>query len=364
MIQVNKHIEYRKLGDVCNIATGKLNANAMVEHGKYNFFTCAKEVYRINTYSFDTEALLISGNGSQVGHIHYYSGKFDAYQRTYVLNNFSENIHYIKFVLHDRLKQRIIEEVNTGGVPYIKLSTLTNFLIPIPSIEVQNEIVEVLDKFTELEAELEAELTARKKQYEYYKNKLLINDKFRKIKLSDIGPVKMCRRIFKNQTTDKGDIPFYKIGTFGVEADAYISRELFLEYKDKYPFPNKSDVLLSASGTIGRRVIYEGEDAYFQDSNIVWIDNDETIVLNKYLYYLYGIIDWKVSSGGTISRLYNKTILNTEVLVPPLDEQERIVSILDKFSSLVNDIKEGLPAEIELRRKQYEYYRNKLLTFE
>ena len=139
---------------------------------------------------------------------------------------------------------------------------------------------------------------------------------------------------------------------------------LFLEYKNKYSFPNKGDVLLSASGTIGRRVIYEGEAAYFQDSNIVWIDNDETKVLNKYLYYLYEIVDWEVSSGGTISRLYNKIILNTEVLIPSLNEQERIVSILDKFSTLVNDIKEGLPAEINLRRKQYEYYRNKLLTFE
>ena len=273
------------------------------------------------------------------------------------------NLKYLYYFLTNN-NDKIQSFYRGAGVQHPSMSDIIEMEIISPPMEVQNEIVEVLDKFSALETELEAELEARTKQYEYYKNKLLINDKFRKIKLSDIGPVKMCRRIFKNQTTDKGDIPFYKIGTFGVEADAYISRELFLEYKDKYPFPNKSDVLLSASGTIGRRVIYEGEDAYFQDSNIVWIDNDETIVLNKYLYYLYGIIDWKVSSGGTISRLYNKTILNTEVLVPPLDEQERIVSILDKFSSLVNDIKEGLPAEIELRRKQYEYYRNKLLTFE
>jgi len=277
-----------------------------------------------------------------------------------VINSDILNTKFLYYLLLNEWSFKKYDYTNKAHPSVIR----DDYILHIPSIDVQNEIVEVLDKFSALETELEAELEARTKQYEYYKNKLLINDKFRKIKLSDIGPVKMCRRIFKNQTTDKGDIPFYKIGTFGVEADAYISRELFLEYKDKYPFPNKSDVLLSASGTIGRRVIYEGEDAYFQDSNIVWIDNDETIVLNKYLYYLYGIINWKVSSGGTISRLYNKIILNTEVLVPPLDEQERIVSILDKFSSLVNDIKEGLPAEIELRRKQYEYYRNKLLTFE
>ena len=96
----------------------------------------------------------------------------------------------------------------------------------------------------------------------------------------------------------------------------------------------------------------------------MWIDNDEELVLNKYLYYLYSVIEWKVSTGGTISRLYNNIILNTEVGIPSLNEQERIVSILDKFSTLVTNIKEGLPAEMELRRKQYEYYRNKLLTFD
>ena len=94
----------------------------------------------------------------------------------------------------------------------------------------------------------------------------------------------------KNQTKTEGDIPFYKIGTFGKNADAYISKALFKEYKDKYSYPKKGTILLSASGTIGRTVIYNGEPAYFQDSNIVWIDNDEKIILNTYLYYLYKIL--------------------------------------------------------------------------
>ena len=172
----------------------------------------------------------------------------------------------------------------------------------------------------------------------------------------------MCKRIMKNQTKTEGDIPFYKIGTFGKNADAYISKALFKEYKDKYSYPKKGTILLSASGTIGRTVIYNGEPAYFQDSNIVWIDNDEKIILNKYLYYLYKIIDWKVE-GGTIKRLYNDNIKNTVIPVPPLDVQEKIVNILDKFDKLTNDISEGLPAAIEARQKQYEYYRNKLLSF-
>jgi type I restriction enzyme S subunit len=172
----------------------------------------------------------------------------------------------------------------------------------------------------------------------------------------------MCKRIFKDETLSRGDIPFYKIGTFGKQPNAFIPREVFDEYRKKYSFPKKGDVLLSASGTIGRRVIYNGEPAYFQDSNIIWIDNDESKVSNKFLYYLYAIIEWK-TEGGTIQRLYNDSLMKIKIPVPPLSEQERIVAILDKFDALVNDISIGLPAELNARRKQYEYYRGKLLTF-
>ena len=107
------------------------------------------------------------------------------------------------------------------------------------------------------------------------------------VELRDIGKVSMCKRIMKAETSSDGDVPFYKIGTFGKEADAYISREKFEKYRKLYSFPQKGDILISAAGTIGRTVIYDGEDAYYQDSNIVWLANDESIVLNKYLYYCY-----------------------------------------------------------------------------
>ena len=173
----------------------------------------------------------------------------------------------------------------------------------------------------------------------------------------------MCKRILKQQTSAEGDIPFFKIGTFGGEADAYISRELFELYKSKYSYPKKGDVLISAAGTIGRTIVFDGEPAYFQDSNIVWLKHDETVVLNSYLRYCYSMNPWAVSTGGTIARLYNDNILNAVIPVPPLPEQERIVAILDRFDTLVNDISQGLPAEIAARKKQYEYYRDKLLTF-
>lgn len=178
--------------------------------------------------------------------------------------------------------------------------------------------------------------------------------------LGEIGDIKMCRRIFKHETQAEGDIPFYKIGTFGKVPNAFISLELFEEYKSKFSYPNVGDVLISASGTIGRTVIYKGEDAYFQDSNIVWLANDEKSVLNKFLFYYYKIIKWQIDSGGTISRLYNDNIKKAEIPVPPLPVQEEIVKILDSFTTLEAE----LEAELEARTRQYEFYRNQLLSFE
>ena len=183
------------------------------------------------------------------------------------------------------------------------------------------------------------------------------------VKLGEIGAVCMCKRILKNQTNTVDGVPFYKIGTFGKEPDAFISSETFEEYKSRYSFPKKGDILISAAGTIGKTVIYDGKPAYFQDSNIVWIDNDETIVLNRYLYYVYQLSPWHISTGGTIARLYNDNIANAKITIPTIDEQTRIITILDRFDKLCNDISMGLPAEIEARRKQYEYYMDKLLPF-
>ena len=181
--------------------------------------------------------------------------------------------------------------------------------------------------------------------------------------LGEVGEVRMCKRILKSQTSDEGDIPFYKIGTFGKEPDAYITRELFNEYRAKYNYPQTGEVLISASGTIGRTVIFDGQDAYFQDSNIVWIENDENKVLNKYLFYFYKVVNWNVAEGGTIKRLYNNNLRKIMIPIPSLVEQKRIVAILDKFDALTTSLTEGLPREIELRQQQYEYYRDLLLSF-
>ena len=145
----------------------------------------------------------------------------------------------------------------------------------------------------------------------------------------------MCRRIFKNQTSESGEIPFYKIGTFGGVADAFITRALFEEYRLKYPFPEKGDVLISASGSIGRTVEYTGEEAYFQDSNIVWLKHDESVI-STFLRNAYEVVKWSGVEGSTIKRLYNDNILRTRIKIPTISEQEKIARFLDGFDMLLS----------------------------
>ncbi|WQZ77434.1 restriction endonuclease subunit S [Helicobacter pylori] len=184
---------------------------------------------------------------------------------------------------------------------------------------------------------------------------------WQKVRLGDIGKPCMCKRVMKHQTTRYGEIPFYKIGTFGNTADAFISKKLFLEYKTKYSFPKKGDILISASGTIGRAVIYDGKPAYFQDSNIVWIDNDETLVKNDFLFYVYSHVKWN-TEHTTILRLYNDNFRNTLIPLPPLNEQAAIANILSALDRYLcsldalilkkESVKKALSFELLSQRKR------------
>ena len=143
-IKATSGITYVKLGDICQITTGKLDANAQVDNGIYPFFTCAEQPFKIDSFAFDTEALLISGNGANLGYINYYKGKFNAYQRTYVLDLFSENIQYIKWALKVLLPKRIAIEKSSSNTPYIVLSTLTDLRLPIPNKSNQCHIAKLM----------------------------------------------------------------------------------------------------------------------------------------------------------------------------------------------------------------------------
>ena len=175
---------------------------------------------------------------------------------------------------------------------------------------------------------------------------------WKEMTLGSLGSVAMNKRIFKDETSENGDIPFYKIGTFGGTADAFISKEKFKEYKEKYPYPEIGDILISASGSIGRTVVYNGEDAYYQDSNIVWLKHDQQLD-NSYLQQYYEIIKWSGIEGTTIKRLYNKNILETNIFLPPsVYEQQAIGSYFSNLDNLIKSHQEKI-SQLETLKKKF-----------
>mgnify|MGYP000053789016 FL=1 len=221
------------------------------------------------------------------------------------------------FESKERLDAYLVPLVNIGARNNVNI-TDKEFLdgslcIPKDKAE-QDKIVNVLERLSNL-------ITLHQCKC-HLLLKLLHND-WEQRKFGDLGSVAMCKRIFKEQTSTDGDIPFYKIGTFGAEPDAFISRELFEEYREKFQYPNIGDMLISASGTIGRTVEYKGEEAYFQDSNIVWFKHDDRVD-NSFLKCIYEIVKWSGIEGSTIKRLYNDNFLKTEFSIPKITEQQQI----------------------------------------
>ena len=155
----------------------------------------------------------------------------------------------------------------------------------------------------------------------------------------------MCKRILATQTNTEGGVPFYKIRTIGGTPDAYISKELFDDYKTKYNYPHKGEVMITCAGTVGKCVIYDGKDAYYQDSNIVWIDNPSQYIGNGFLYHLLANVDWRKLNSTTIIRIYNDDLRNLKLSYPQIEEQKkisRLLSLLDERISTQNKIIEDL----------------------
>jgi len=184
-----------------------------------------------------------------------------------------------------------------------------------------------------------------------------MNNSFKTYYIRDIGKVSMCKRVLKEETFEDEEIPFYKISTFGGKADTFISRKHYQEYRDKYSFPKVGEILISAAGTIGKTVIYNGEDGYFQDSNIVWVENDETKVRNDYLYYFFQTKPWFTTHGSTITRIYNDNLRSIKLNVPDsLFEQQKIASVLSALDSKI-ELNNRINSELEAMAKTlYDYW--------
>ena len=168
--------------------------------------------------------------------------------------------------------------------------------------------------------------------------------------MGDLCNVLMCKRILASQTNTEEGVPFYKIGTIGNAPDAYISKELFDDYKTKYNYPHKGEVMITCAGTVGKCVIYDGKDAYYQDSNIVWIDNPSQCISNSFLYHLLAKVDWRKLNSTTIIRIYNDDLRNLKLSYPQIEEQKkisRLLSLLDERIATQNKIIDKLQSLIK-----------------
>ena len=186
-------------------------------------------------------------------------------------------------------------------------------------------------------------------------------DNWERVRLGNMCEVQMCKRIMASQTNPSVGVPFYKIGTIGGVPDAYISYELFEEYKNKYNYPHKGEVLITCAGTVGKCLLYDGEDSYYQDSNIVWLRNNSTKLDNGFLFNILSNINWSRLNSTTIVRIYNDDLRNLQFHLPSLEEQKKIVKslnaideriatqnkIIEKLQSLIKGLNDHILKNIE-----------------
>lgn len=283
------------------------------------------------------------------------------------------NLYFILTLINHPTFRKAAYENSTGTTrKRIGLVTLGNLKSYLPTFEEQTKIGNFFKAIDESIALHEQELEKLRVSKQGFLQKMFpkegervpairfagFDGDWEEKKLGDVCSVAMCKRIFKEQTTSLGDIPFYKIGTFGGQPDSFISKELYDEYRKKYPYPDKGDILISVSGTIGRIVVYNNELAYFQDSNIVWLKQNEHKLSNIFLKQFYAIVRWEGIEGSTIKRLYNNIILSTKIKFPTLQEQTKIGEFFKQLDELIA-LKE---AEIEKLKQTKKAFLQKMFV--
>lgn len=235
----------KSLMDIATVSTGKWDANHATEGGNYRFYTCAYDYLYCNTKRFEGECLILPGNGVNVGEVFYYDGEFDAYQRTYVISDIKILPKYLHYHMLLHWKALGTKQQYGSATNFIKIGNFKDYEVQYPPLPEQQRIVSILDEcFTAIakaKANAEQNLKNAKELFESYLQGVFENkgDGWEEKTIGEVGSPKMCKRIFKDQTTAIGEIPFYKIGTFGKEPDAFISKEIYDEFRAKYSFPKK-----------------------------------------------------------------------------------------------------------------------------
>lgn len=335
----------KRLGEVCDVLDSQRKPVTKSDRnpGPYPYYGATCQVDSVDKWLFDEPLVLLGEDGAN-----WSSGAQSAYiihGKTWV-NNHAHVLRTKPEIVCDRwlcyyLNYADLTQWVTGvTVPKLNQKHMVEIPLVLPPLAEQKRIVTKIDaafeKIDKLKANAERNLANAKELFQSALNEAMRPKKgWIEKRLGEIGSVCMCKRVLKSDTNPESGVPFYKIGTFGKKANAFISNELYQKFRSLYKFPKKGDVLISAAGTIGRTVVYDGKPAYFQDSNIVWIANDETEVLNTYLLLCYATSPWSVTKGATIPRLYNENIEQALIAFPCVNEQRVIVR---EFADLKSNI--------------------------
>lgn len=390
-------VEFKKLKELAEIGTGSSDKKDANMNGKYPFFVRSKNIEKHNAFEFDEEAIIIPGEGGIGDIFHYIKGKYALHQRVYRIHFTCDsiNVKFAYYYLFAHFKSFIMKKAVSATVTSIRKPMIEDFFLPIPPIEVQEEIVRILDSFSDYATELQAELQARKQQYEYYRNLLLTfnpsaygcgtddeqkdgvttwgghNYKIQWKKMGDVFEMRNGYTPSKNNSEFwvGGTIPWFRMddirenGRILSDSIQHITPSAI---KGKGLFEANS-FILATTATIGEHALIIADSlANQQFTNLKVRKSLSNLLVTKFIYYYMFIVDDFCKKNTNVSGFASVDMDKLKRMpfpIPPLELQEKIVAILDRFETLVNDLTNGLPAEIAAVKDQYEYYRNKLLTF-
>lgn len=370
-------VEYKKIEEVCTISRGRVMSKDYIRNnkGQYPVYSSQTEnngqLGCINTYDFEGEYLTWTTDGANAGSVFYRNSKFSITNVCGLLK-VSNNKVITKFLYY----VLIIEApkyVNKGmGNPKLMSNIMAKINIPMPPLEVQQEIVRILDTFTELTTELTTELDARKKQYEYYRDELLnFDNDIPRVSLRSIATISRGSGLSKKDFSEEG-IGCIHYGQIYTRLNTFADRTLTCvsdKTANKLKKVNNGDIIMAVTSEnvddVCKCVAWLGKEEIVTGGHTAIIKHNQN---PKYLAYYFQTSMFykdkvKLAHGVKVIEVTPEKLNDIFIPLPSLQEQERIVSILDRFDSLCNDITQGIPAEIEARKKQYEYYRDKLLTF-